>query len=130
MNQRWTAIGGLFALTAVMLGAFGAHGLAGHIPADRLDVFKTAAHYQMFHALALIVIGMRLEQRPGVRTLSAAAGLIAAGIAIFSGSLYLFSVTGTTAWAMVTPVGGLAFMAGWAVFAIGEIAGRETERQA
>ena len=129
MKQLWTGVGGLFALTAVMLGAFGAHGLSGKITPEHLEVFKTGAYYQMVHALALILTGMRMERRPGSTRLGmAAAWLFVVGMAVFSGSLYALAVTGTRAWGIVTPIGGLAFMAGWAVFVLAEIGGHKIDR--
>src|SRR5690349_5509668 len=110
--NRWVAVGGVFALTAVMLGAFGAHGLENRLTPHYLEVFKTGAYYQMVHALALILIAGRAERRPKNRLYPLCSGLLAAGILIFSGSLYTLAVTSQRYWGMITPLGGLSFMAG------------------
>lgn len=120
MNQKWVALGGAFALLAVMLGAFGAHGLESRLSPHYLDVFKTGAYYQMVHALALILIGQRSERRPDNRLLPLSCALLAVGILVFSGSLYILAVTGERRLGMITPFGGLSFMVGWTLFIISE----------
>ncbi|HLJ56671.1 MAG TPA: DUF423 domain-containing protein [Chthonomonadaceae bacterium] len=129
MKQPWTGIGALFALAAVVFGAFGAHSLTGRIAPEHVEVFKTGAYYQMVHALALVLIGYRIEQRPAALPLTVAAWLLAAGIVLFSGSLYVLSLTWVGAWGLVTPIGGVAFIAGWAAFAIAEIGGGRASGQ-
>jgi uncharacterized membrane protein YgdD (TMEM256/DUF423 family) len=119
--QRWIGAGALFALTAVLFGAFGAHGLETRTDPHLLDVFKTGAYYQMIHALALVLTGQRALQRPNSSLLRWSCRLLAAGILVFSGSLYLLVLTGERRWGMVTPLGGLSFMAGWALFAVAEL---------
>src|SRR5689334_11163607 len=123
VKPNWIAIGGLFALSAVMLGAFGAHGLETRVTPHLLDVFKTGAYYQMVHALGLILIGLRMEQRSDRRLYIIACNLLTAGILLFSGSLYLLALTAERRWGMVTPLGGLCFMLGWAVLVTGEARG-------
>ena len=98
--------------TGVALGAFAAHGLKGRLTADYLAVFQTGTHYQLIHALALFGVGLLALQRPG-RLVNCAAALFALGIVLFSGSLYLLTLSGVSALGMVTPFGGLAFLAGW-----------------
>ena len=126
MKLSWSALGGAFALLAVAFGAFGAHGLEAKLSAHLLDVFKTGAYYQMVHALGLLLIGQRIETRPDCRLLRIAAGLLAVGIVIFSGSLYVLALTGERRLGMVTPLGGLSFMAGWAVYVAAEITSDRT----
>ncbi len=121
MKQKWAAIGGVFAMMAVAFGAFGAHGLEGKLTPHLLDVFKTGAYYQMGHALGLIVIGHRAEQRPQSRLLPGCCALLAIGIVVFSGSLYLLAMTGERRWGIVTPFGGISFIAAWALFAVAEL---------
>ena len=109
--------------TAVALGAFAAHGLADRLPADRIAIFETGARYHAYHALALLGAAGLRPPRPRART--AAAACFAAGIVVFSGSLYLLAVTGARWLGAVTPVGGLLFLTGW--FALGVSAlGRRT----
>ena len=100
-----TALGALFMLLGVALGAFGAHALRGRIAPDLIAVFETGARYHLIHALALIVVGLDLARRPS-RALRAAGVLFAAGIVLFSGSLYALALTGVRVWGAVTPLGG------------------------
>ena len=99
---------------AVALGAFGAHGLRAMVTPEMLAVFETGARYQMYHALALVAIGLAFARLEG-RTVAAAAWLFVAGTVLFSGSLYVLTLTGTRWWGAVTPLGGVAFLAGWAL---------------
>lgn len=98
--------------TGVALGAFAAHGLKGRLTADYLAVFQTGTHYQLIHALALFGVGLLALQRPG-RLVNSAGALFALGIVLFSGSLYLLTLSGVSALGIVTPFGGVAFLAGW-----------------
>lgn len=102
----------LFGFTGVGLGAFAAHGLKGQLSAEYLAVFQTGVHYQMLHALALLGLAA-LWQRLGGRLLTAAGVCFCVGILLFSGSLYALTLTGISALGMITPVGGLMFLAGW-----------------
>jgi len=111
----WIA-GCLLALTAVAAGAFGAHGLRGRIPADLLEVFETAARYQMYHALALLGVAWAVSHWANPLT-SAAGWLFIGGTVIFSGSLYVLALSGTRWLGAVTPIGGVLFLAGWACLA-------------
>lgn len=102
----------LFGFTGVGLGAFAAHGLKGQLSAEYLAVFQTGVHYQMLHALALLGLAA-LWQRLGGRLLTAAGVCFCVGILLFSGSLYALTLSGINALGMITPVGGLTFLAGW-----------------
>jgi uncharacterized membrane protein YgdD (TMEM256/DUF423 family) len=113
MSTWFFRLGVVSAGTAVALGAFGAHGLRTMVTAEMLAVFETGVRYQMYHALALVVIGLSLARLQG-RGVAAAAWLFVAGTVLFSGSLYVLTLTGTRWWGAVTPLGGLAFLAGWA----------------
>jgi uncharacterized membrane protein YgdD (TMEM256/DUF423 family) len=115
MKVFWV-LGCVFAFLAVGAGAFGAHALRERLPADLLAVFETAARYQMYHALALLAVGWASAQWPGSGA-ALAGWLFTAGIVIFSGSLYLLTLTGTRWLGAITPIGGVAFLAGWAVLA-------------
>ena len=105
----------------VGLGAFGAHGLRGKLSADMLAVFETAVRYQMYHALALVLTSLLMARMTGW-LLSAAGVCFAAGIVLFSGSLYLLAFTGVTMFGAITPIGGLAFLAGWACLVLAAVA--------
>jgi uncharacterized membrane protein YgdD (TMEM256/DUF423 family) len=113
MARAFWVMGCLFGFLGVAAGAFGAHALRGRVPPDLLAVFETAARYQMYHALALLAAS-RVAARGGG---TAAGWLFAAGIVVFSGSLYLLALTGIRWLGAVTPIGGLAFMAGWLLLA-------------
>jgi uncharacterized membrane protein YgdD (TMEM256/DUF423 family) len=108
------AIGGFL---AVALGAFGAHALRDRLDAYSLGVFETAVQYQFYHSLALLGVGILLLNAPGATLLRASAVLFCVGILIFSGSLYVLSFSGLRWLGAVTPLGGLAFLAGWACLA-------------
>ncbi|WP_028561980.1 DUF423 domain-containing protein [Paenibacillus pinihumi] len=111
--SKFIAYGAIYALLGVALGAFGAHGLEGKITERMLEVYETGVRYQMYHALGLLLIGA-VADRLGHTGLVAWAGrLLQAGIIIFSGSLYVLSLTGFTKLGIVTPLGGVAFIAGW-----------------
>jgi uncharacterized membrane protein YgdD (TMEM256/DUF423 family) len=111
-------LGSLNAALVVMLGAFGAHGLKVKITADMLAVYQTAVHYHLFHALGLLAVGLVATQITDSAWLKWSGWLMLAGIVLFSGSLYLLSVSGWRGLGMVTPFGGLAFIAAWIVFVI------------
>jgi uncharacterized membrane protein YgdD (TMEM256/DUF423 family) len=102
----------LFGFTGVGLGAFAAHGLKGQLSAEYLAVFQTGVHYQMLHALALLALAALWQRLPG-RLLRAAGVCFCVGILLFSGSLYALTLSGIGALGMITPVGGLMFLAGW-----------------
>lgn len=113
---RFIGLGACLALLAVAAGAFGAHGLRARLDPAMLTVFETAARYQMYHALALLATGGACVFRPS-RAALLAGWLFAAGIVVFSGSLYLLALTGARGLGAITPLGGVAFMAGWACLA-------------
>ena len=104
------ALGSINGAIAVVAGAFAAHGLRDHIDPKALEVFETAARYQMYHALAMILTGVA-----GARV---AGFLFQIGIVLFSGSLYALALTDVKALGIVTPFGGLAFIAGWVGLAL------------
>lgn len=108
--------GGLAALAAVVLGAFGAHALKDRLPPEMLAVWRTGVEYHFYHALGLIAVGLLAAQWPDSALLKWSGALMLAGIALFSGSLYLLAATGAKWLGAVTPVGGAAFIAAWALF--------------
>jgi uncharacterized membrane protein YgdD (TMEM256/DUF423 family) len=118
MNARLAlTLAGIFMFAAVGLGAFGAHALKAHLDPAMTAVWQTAVQYHAWHALALLGVGSVMLQWPGRRGLAVAAWLFAAGIALFAGSLYAVALTGVHGLGMITPFGGVAFLAGWAVLA-------------
>jgi uncharacterized membrane protein YgdD (TMEM256/DUF423 family) len=107
-------LAGISGAIAVGLGAFGAHSLeAILIQNGRLDTFQTAVNYHFYHTLALFGIGVLASVKPGWKGISFAAWSMVLGILIFSGSLYVLSLTGITWLGAITPLGGLAFILGW-----------------
>jgi uncharacterized membrane protein YgdD (TMEM256/DUF423 family) len=105
----------ILGFVGVALGAFGAHALRGRVAPEMIEVWKTGVLYHLLHTLALLGLAA-LGARAGRPRL--VAGLFLGGIAVFSGSLYLLVLTGVRTWGAVTPIGGLAFMAGWIALAI------------
>jgi len=116
MDRAFFALGALSGLLAVGAGAFGAHALRERLSPDMLAVFETGARYQMYHALALLAAAWAVGRWPGGATL-AAGWLFVAGTVVFCGSLYLLALTGHRWLGAITPLGGLAFLAGWAALA-------------
>jgi len=110
-------LGGLGGLFAVALGAFGAHALKSHLSANMLAIFETGVRYQMYHSLALILVGVRLEQKQS-SLLVWSGRLFLLGIFIFSGSLYALSLSGLKILGAITPLGGLAFLSAWICFGV------------
>lgn len=102
------ALGALNGALAVAAGAFGAHGLRERLAPRALEIFETAARYQMFHALAIVVCGV-----VATRGATTAGVLFQAGIVVFSGSLYALALTDVKILGAITPLGGVAFLAGW-----------------
>jgi uncharacterized membrane protein YgdD (TMEM256/DUF423 family) len=117
MVRLWLLLSAFAGFTGVALGAFAAHGLKNRLSSEYLAVFQTGTHYQLIHALALFGVALLTLHTPG-RLLQAAGGLFALGILLFSGSLYLLSLTGISKLGMITPFGGLAFLAGWACLGV------------
>ncbi|HJM11138.1 MAG: DUF423 domain-containing protein [Candidatus Marinimicrobia bacterium] len=115
--SAWIVTGAVFGFLAVALGAFGAHGLKSKVTADTLSSFETAARYQIYHALALILVGV-LANTVSSPLLEWSGRLFATGVVLFSGSIYLMVFTGVTSLGVVTPFGGLCFLAGWAALAV------------
>ena len=109
-------LGAALAGLSVAAGAFGAHALKSKLTPELLTIFVTAARYQMYHALGLIMVAVVNE---GSILITIAGWLFLGGIIIFSGSLYILSLTGIRWLGAITPIGGLAFIIGWACLAIG-----------
>lgn len=115
------AVGAAFAFLGVALGAFGAHALKDKVGADKLAVFQTGVQYQMYHALALVGVGILAWVRGASASLTWAGWLFAVGIVLFSGSLYFLTGSGKRAVGAITPVGGLAFLAGWLLLIVSAV---------
>ncbi len=115
-GRRTLAIAGVLIALATALGAFGAHALKGHLPQERLQIYETAVRYHFFHALGLLAIGVLLRSIDS-ELLRWSAVLLLAGIILFSGSLYLLTFGAPRFVGIVTPLGGLALIAGWILFA-------------
>jgi uncharacterized membrane protein YgdD (TMEM256/DUF423 family) len=113
----WAKIAAAFMFLAVALGAFGAHALKNKLSADMLVIFETGVRYQVYHALALLFLTWLAVTRPAT-AVSVAGWAFTVGIVIFSGSLYVLTLTGVRAWGAVTPIGGLAFLVAWAAMLI------------
>ncbi len=107
----------LLLFAAVGAGAFGAHALKARLGADLLAVWQTAVQYHFWHALGLFAVGILLRVDPGRRGVAAAGWLLVVGIALFSGSLYAMALSGVRSLGMVTPFGGAALLAAWAMLA-------------
>lgn len=118
MDRTFALAGAISAFLAVAAGAFGAHTLRARITPDLLTVFETAVRYQMYHALALFAVAWALNHWPG-SPVRVAGWLFIGGTVLFSGSLYLLSLTGTRWLGVITPFGGLLFLCGWASLAMG-----------
>lgn len=110
-RSGWISVGALNAVVAVAAGAFAAHGLRERLDARALEVFETGARYHMYHALAIIAAG--LVASSAGRGAQTAAWIFQIGIVLFSGSLYALALSGVKGLGAITPVGGLAFLAGW-----------------
>ncbi|MBI4246110.1 MAG: DUF423 domain-containing protein [Candidatus Rokubacteria bacterium] len=117
MDRLFLVLGSLSAFLAVALGAFAAHGLRGRLGPDMLATFETGARYHMFHALGLLAAAWAASRWPGGAAI-AAGWLFVAGTVIFSGSLYLLSVSGQRWLGAITPLGGAAFLLGWLALAV------------
>ena len=120
MDRTFLLVGAVGAFLAVTLGAFGAHGLRGRLSPEMLAVFETGVRYHMYHALALILVALVMGRMSGW-LIQTAGWCFIAGIVLFSGSLYALALSGVTILGAVTPIGGLAFLVGWACLAFAAI---------
>jgi uncharacterized membrane protein YgdD (TMEM256/DUF423 family) len=120
MDRTFLLLGAVGAFLAVTLGAFGAHGLRGRLSPEMLAVFETGVRYHMYHALALILVALVMGRMSGW-LIQTAGWCFVAGIVLFSGSLYALALSGVTILGAVTPIGGLAFLVGWACLAFAAI---------
>tara|TARA_B100001123_G_C15191145_1_gene979431 strand:- start:327 stop:692 length:366 start_codon:yes stop_codon:yes gene_type:complete len=112
MERMFFAIGSISAFLGVAAGAFGAHGLKNRLTSEMLEIFEVGVRYQMYHAFGLLVTAWSITQWPQGHGVTAG-WLFVVGTIIFSGSLYVLSISGIRSFGAVTPLGGLAFLAGW-----------------
>lgn len=126
MSNVFIGLGALSAFISVAAGAFGAHALKQVLDTDMLAVYHTAVDYQFFHSIGLMVIGVLHKISPR-HCHSAAAWSMLAGIILFSGSLYILSTTGIKWLGMITPIGGVSFLAAWLILALSYLAGGHTK---
>jgi uncharacterized membrane protein YgdD (TMEM256/DUF423 family) len=117
-SGRTLAIAGLLLALATIFGAFGAHALKAQLSPDRLQVYETAVRYHFFHALGLLGIGLTLRF-VDASPIRWAVVLVITGIVLFSGSLYALTFGAPRPFGIITPIGGVALIAGWICFAAG-----------
>jgi len=126
VTSKWLLIlGSINMFLAVALGAFGAHALKASLPPDLMAVYQTGNQYHFYHALGLFAVALASGFFPGSRFIRWSGVLILAGIVLFSGSLYVLSLTGQRWVGRITPFGGAAFMIGWLLLAAGVWKGRK-----
>lgn len=118
MERLFFVLGSAAALLAVAAGAFGAHLLKQRLDTALFEIFEVGARYHMYHALALLATAWACKRWPGPWSI-AAGWCFVAGLVIFCGSLYALSLTGVRTLGAITPLGGLAFMAGWLCLSLG-----------
>lgn len=123
MANTFLLIGSLAGFLGVAAGAFGAHGLRNRLSPDMLSVFETAVRYQMYHVFALLMTAAVIGRAGDARLLTIAGWSFFAGVVLFSGSLYALALTGVSGLGAITPLGGLAFLVGWACLGIFAAAG-------
>jgi uncharacterized membrane protein YgdD (TMEM256/DUF423 family) len=122
MKFNWFAVGAIAGAIGVALGAFGAHALKTRVTEELLSVFEIGVRYQMYHALALFAVAWAAGRWPG-SWVNASGWLFTVGIIIFSGSLYLMTISGARWLGAVTPLGGLCFILGWMALAVAALRG-------
>ncbi|MEK5521237.1 hypothetical protein B5V89_11560 [Heyndrickxia sporothermodurans] len=119
--KAFIIIGAINAFLAVALGAFGAHGLEDKLEPKYLDIWKTGVTYQMFHALGILAIGILAGYIQGSSLMTWSGWLMFIGIILFSGSLYVLSVTKIGILGAITPIGGVAFLAAWILVVVAAV---------
>ncbi|MCZ6629123.1 MAG: DUF423 domain-containing protein [SAR324 cluster bacterium] len=118
MSNRWIVLAALLAALGVAMGAFGAHVLKLWLPLQKMTIFETAVRYHLFHTLALLACGVLITTHPAhAAGLRWVAGLLTAGIVLFSGGLYAAALSDLDPFMWATPVGGLAWIAAWLLLA-------------
>jgi uncharacterized membrane protein YgdD (TMEM256/DUF423 family) len=120
MSNLFIGLGAINAFIAVSMGAFAAHKLKATLSVDYLSVIHTAADYQFYHALGLILVGL-LYQHNKARLIAVSGWLMFSGIILFSGSLYALVLSGTKWLGMITPIGGICFLIAWLILAFAHL---------
>ena len=110
--MNFLVIGAFFGFSGVVAGAFGTHGLRGHISPEMLNIFEIGVRYQIYHALALLVTGFLADRSPSFLIFTTGC-LFISGTIIFSGTLYILSLTNIRWWGAITPLGGFVLLVGW-----------------
>jgi uncharacterized membrane protein YgdD (TMEM256/DUF423 family) len=118
MGKMFLSLAGVLAALAMLLGAFGAHGLKAKLTPEMMAVYQTAVQYHMWHALGLAMVGLASLHWPDLGLLRWSGWLMVLGIVLFSGSLYVLALTEVKVLGAITPFGGLAFIAAWLTFAV------------
>jgi uncharacterized membrane protein YgdD (TMEM256/DUF423 family) len=118
-RMMWSVIGSVLLALAVLIGAFGAHALRARLDAYATGIYERAVFYHFVHALGLVILGVAVRTNAASQPAAAVAGwLLVVGIVIFCGSLYALALSGIRALGAITPIGGLAFVVGWAALAV------------
>jgi len=112
--MNWTAAGAIALALAVMIGAFGAHGLRGRLDDYSMGIYERAVFYHFIHALGILIVSLTMPNKAGKWVCA----LLAAGIVLFSGSLYALALSGNRMLGAITPFGGVSFIAAWIVLAV------------
>lgn len=118
MAKLFISLGSILAFLGVALGAFGAHALKSRLTPDMMKIFETGVQYHMLHAIALVMVGIISHWLNDSQLLAWSGRMFLAGIIIFPGSLYVLTMTGIRTFGAITPIGGLAFLAGWFLLAV------------
>lgn len=118
MDRTFLLVGAALGFLGVAFGAFGAHALRARLSPEMLGVFETGVRYQMYHVFAVLIVAVAIGNLGNARLLVAAGWLFAAGILVFSGSLYALALTGVRTLGAITPIGGLLFLLGWVVLIV------------
>ena len=117
-TKLFLSLGAINALLVVLLGAFGAHALKARLSQEMMAVYQTGIQYHFYHAVGLLIVGLVATQIPVTGWLKWSGWLMLAGIIIFSGSLYILSLSGVRGFGAITPIGGTAFIIAWALLAV------------
>ena len=120
MDRTFLLVGAVLGFLGVALGAFGAHALRSRLSPEMLAVFETGVRYHVYHAIAIILVGLIAARLDGW-LIRAAGWCFAAGVVLFSGSLYALAISGITVFGAITPIGGLAFLLGWALLVVAAV---------
>ena len=115
MNRTLLTVAGTLGFSAVLLGAFGAHGLRDKVAPPMMEIYRTGVLYHLVHAVVVLAVAFAADRLRRPRLI---AGLFTGGVAVFSGTLYLLAITGVMRLGAITPIGGLLMMAGWAALIV------------